>query len=81
MFPNVRSFKLQRIIQISVFSLLTGCAASIDATKDVQSARNLAQKQLPVVIDASQAWQPGESLSVDAALAYAITHDLSLIHI
>ncbi len=78
MFPNVRSFKLQRIIQISVFSLLTGCAASIDATKDVQSARNLAQKQLPVVIDESQAWQPGESLSVDAALAYAITHDALL---
>ncbi|MBT5137135.1 MAG: TolC family protein [Phycisphaerae bacterium] len=78
MFPNVRSFKLQRIIQISVFSLLTGCAASIDATKDVQSARNLAQKQLPVVIDESQAWQPGESLSADAALAYAITHDALL---
>jgi outer membrane protein TolC len=78
MFPNVRSFKLQRIIQISVFSLLTGCAASIDATKDVQSARNLAQKQLPVVIDESQAWQPGKSLSVDAALAYAITHDAIL---
>jgi len=61
-----------------VFSLLTGCAASIDATKDVQSARNLAQKQLPVVIDESQAWQPGESLSADAALAYAITHDALL---
>jgi len=44
----------------------------------VQSARNLAQQRLPVVVDESLSWQEGEPLSIESALAYAITHDALL---
>nr|MBC8201865.1 hypothetical protein [Planctomycetota bacterium] len=66
---------LQRTIQFIIATLLTGCASSIDATRDLKSATMLANTRLPVVIDESLTWNPSEPLSIDAAISYAIMHD------
>jgi outer membrane protein TolC len=69
---------LQRTIQFIIATLLTGCASSIDATRDIKSATMLANTRLPVVIDESLTWNPSEPLSIDAAILYAIMHDALL---
>jgi len=60
---HISRITLQRTIQISIATLITGCASSIDATKDVASATILAQTRLPVVVDETLGWQPSEPLS------------------
>jgi outer membrane protein TolC len=75
---HISRITLQRTIQISIATLITGCASSIDATKDVASATMLAQTRLPVVVDETLSWQPSEPLSVDVAISYAIMHDATL---
>ncbi|MBC8309863.1 MAG: TolC family protein [Phycisphaerales bacterium] len=69
---------LRTTIYYSSALLLTGCAASIDATRDVQSAHLLAMAHLPVVIEEEQSWSADKPLSVDMAIAYAMTHDAIL---
>jgi outer membrane protein TolC len=69
---------LFQTIQFSSALLLTGCASSIDATKDVQSAQLLASERLPVLIDASLVWNASDPLTVESAITYAITHDALL---
>ena len=71
---------LQITIQLIIATLLTGCASSIDATKDIKSATMLANARLPVVIDESLTWNPSEPLSIDVAISYAIMHDALLQH-
>ena len=58
--------------------MLTGCASSMDATKDVQAARSLAAEYLPVEVDSSLIWNPDEPLTASAAIAYAVSHDALL---
>ena len=74
---NLRK-KLQPTIQLSCALLLTGCASSIDATKDVQSAQLLAKEHLPVAVDDSLTWNSPEPLTIDVAVAYALAHDALL---
>ena len=78
---NRRNYKnpLLKTIQWSCALLLTGCAASIDATKDVQSAHALARVHLPVTVDSTLMWNASEPLTIDAAIAYAVAHD-ALLH-
>lgn len=78
MVVRISSIKLQKSIQISIAALLTGCAASLDATKDLNSATSLAQERLPVVVDETLVWHPSQPLSIDAAISYAIMHDAIL---
>lgn len=78
MFTTVCSVSLQRITQISLLFIFAGCASSIDATKDVQAARALATKHLPVDVDPTQMWRASEPLTVEKAIAYAISHDALL---
>ena len=74
----VRSVSLQKTIQISLLFLLAGCASSIDATRDVQIAHTLAAEHLPVDVDPSLMWNASEPLTIDAAIAYAVSHDAIL---
>ncbi len=69
---------LLKTIHYSAALLLTGCASSIDATKDVQSAQLLASERLPVQIDPSLTWNSSNPLTVEVAIAYAVTHDALL---
>lgn len=69
---------LLKTIQYSFALLLTGCAASIDATKDVQSANMIALEHLPVVVDDLLVWNSTEPLTVDSAIAFALSHDVLL---
>ncbi len=69
---------LQTTIQFSCALLLTGCASSIDASKDVKAAHELARKHLPVNVDSALTWNASEPLTVDEAIAYAISHDVIL---
>ena len=69
---------LRTTIQYSCALLLTGCASSIDATKDIQSAHTLANEHLPVVVDTTLSWSAGEPLSIDTAIAYTVSHDALL---
>jgi outer membrane protein TolC len=69
---------LRTTIHYSSALLLTGCAASIDATKDVQSAHSLAKEHLPVVIEEEHSWSADKPLSVENAIAYALKHDALL---
>jgi outer membrane protein TolC len=78
MFTSVCSVKLQRTIQLSVLTLFTGCAASLDATKDVERATLLAMDRLPVHVDPLLTWDYREPLSIDSAISYAIMHDAKL---
>jgi outer membrane protein TolC len=80
MFTTICSVKLQRTIQLSVLVLLSGCATSLDATKDVEKATLLAKERLPVRVDPTLAWDYREPLSVDSAISYAIMHDAKLQH-
>ena len=78
MLTTVRSVSLRRTIQISVLSILAGCASSIDATKDVEKATLLAQERLPVQVDPTTAWDYCEPLTIESAISYAIMHDAKL---
>lgn len=78
MFIKIRSVKLQRTIQLSVLMLLTGCATSLDATKDIERASLLAQERLPVTIDPALTWDFRTSLTLETAISYAIIHDAQL---
>jgi len=80
MFTNVCSGKLQKTIQLSVLMLLTGCATSLDATKDLERATLLAQNRLPVQVDPSLSWDYREPLTIESAISYAIMHDAKLQH-
>lgn len=69
---------LRNTIQILCALLLTGCASSINATKDVQTSQALANQHLPVEVDSSLVWNSSEPLTASAAIAYAISHDALL---
>lgn len=78
MCKNIRSATLQRTIQIGLTILLTGCASSIDAWKDVEKATLLAQDRTTVLIQTEIDWNPSMSLTRNAAISYAIMHDAHL---
>ena len=69
---------LRTTIQYSSAVLLFGCASSIDATKDIQTAHAIAKEHLSIEVDSSLMWQVGEPLTSDAAIAYAIAQDALL---
>ena len=78
MFIKLCSVKLRNTIKLSALTLLTGCATSLDATKDVERATLLAKERLPVHVEPALAWDYREPLSIESAISYAIMHDAKL---
>lgn len=50
----------------------------MDATKDVERARAIAVEHLPIEVDSSLVWVAREPLTVNTAIAYAVSNDALL---